>query len=235
MITKPQTRPNVHGITIDGPDSQDLDDAFWIEETTTGYKVQIHIADVAELVPACSPADTRAIERTQTRYLSKHTQSMLPRPLENQLSLVEGDPKLTLTVTLSLNGKGSVTDTQIYESLFTNLKRFSYPEADRTLNNPSRPFHPLLKTAQTLAQRLNKQRQNQGAIGGIAVPGGWIDEEGNLITGANYHSQFIIQELMILANRAIAEWLVARNLPALYRNHTARLIAPEAPELLTAL
>jgi ribonuclease R len=232
---KSNIRQSVHGITIDGPYSQDLDDAFWIEETTTGYKVQIHIADVAELVPTCSPADTRAIERTQTWYLSKHTRSMLPHPLENQLSLVEGDPKLTLTITVSLNCKGSITDTQISESCFTNLRRFSYPEADRTLNNPSRPFHPLLKTAQTLAQRLNKQRQNQGAIGGIAVPGGWIDEEGNLITGANYHSQFIIQELMILANRAIAEWLVARNLPALYRNHTARLIAPEAPELLPAL
>jgi ribonuclease R len=233
---KSNIRQSVHGITIDGPYSQDLDDAFWIEETTTGYKVQIHIADVAELVSTCSPADTRAIERTQTWYLSKHTRSMLPHPLENQLSLVEGDPKLTLTITVSLNCKGSITDTQISESCFTNLRRFSYPEADRTLDNPSLPFHPLLKTAQTLTLFLSQQRQNQGALGGIPVPGGWIDEEGQLITDANrYHSQCIIQELMILANQAVAEWLVARNLPALYRNHTARLVAPDLPELLPAL
>ena len=41
-------RKVVKGITIDGPLSKDLDDAFWLEKTTKGgYLLQISIADVA--------------------------------------------------------------------------------------------------------------------------------------------------------------------------------------------
>jgi ribonuclease R len=236
MTTKPQPRLNVHGITIDGPSSVDLDDAIWVEEAPIGYQIQVHIADVAERVPPSSPADTKAIERTQTLYRKSSIRPMLPRPLEAELSLVEGETKLTLTFAITLNHQGAITNTEIFETLFTNLKRFSYAEADHTLQDPCKPFHTLLQLAQTITQLLSQHRQQQGAIGGISVPGGWLDEEGRLFTdGFRFHAPVIIQELMILANQAVAEWLVARDLPALYRNHSARLVAPESGEMLPAL
>jgi ribonuclease R len=58
-------RPQVEGITIDGPDSRDLDDAIWIEPTPIGA---IHIADVSELVEIGSILDKVAIARTTTQY-----------------------------------------------------------------------------------------------------------------------------------------------------------------------
>jgi len=62
-------RPQVKGITIDGPTSQDLDDAIYLEATPTGAIASIHIADVSELVTIGSPLDKVALARTQTRYL----------------------------------------------------------------------------------------------------------------------------------------------------------------------
>ena len=51
-LTLPETlwqRPQVEGITIDGPTSRDLDDAIHIEATPTGAIASVHIADVAGL------------------------------------------------------------------------------------------------------------------------------------------------------------------------------------------
>ena len=50
-------RPQVQGITIDGPHSRDLDDAIWIDATPSGAILWVHIADVAELVPPGSFLD----------------------------------------------------------------------------------------------------------------------------------------------------------------------------------
>jgi ribonuclease R len=61
-------RPQVEGITIDGPTSRDLDDAIWIESTETGAMISVHIADVAEFVPSGTMLDKVAIARATTRY-----------------------------------------------------------------------------------------------------------------------------------------------------------------------
>ena len=45
--------------------------------------------------------------------------------------------------------------------------------------------------------------------------------------GDRHRSHLLIQEFMILANRAVAQWLADQDIPALYRNHTARAISPD--------
>ncbi|NJM77717.1 MAG: RNB domain-containing ribonuclease [Acaryochloridaceae cyanobacterium RU_4_10] len=78
------------------------------------------------------------------------------------------------------------------------------------------------------AEQLYRDRLNAGAIGGtLTAQGDWLTEEGSLIQGKHYSSHLLIQEFMILANRAVAQWLAERDIPALYRNHTARAIAPD--------
>jgi ribonuclease R len=71
-------RPQVQGVTIDGPTSLDLDDAIWIEPIDTGAILSVHIADVAELVTHGSILDKGAIARTQTQYFKVGNAPMLP-------------------------------------------------------------------------------------------------------------------------------------------------------------
>ncbi|MGB7415759.1 MAG: RNB domain-containing ribonuclease [Thermosynechococcaceae cyanobacterium] len=75
------TRPQVRGITIDGPTSLDLDDAIWCEETDHGATIQVHISDVAECILLGSPLDQGAIATTQTQYHREGNDPMLPRGL----------------------------------------------------------------------------------------------------------------------------------------------------------
>ncbi len=232
-------RPQVEGITIDGPTSRDLDDAISLEVTPTGAIASIHIADVAELVTIGSTLDKVALARTQTRYLSRGNIPMLPHALsEDKLSLLEGQPRPTLTIRVALNHQGEIQTTEIFESWIVSAKRFSYEQVDRVCQSPTHPFYELLQRCQTWAERLNQERRNQGAIGGLFNASGfWVDENGTVTIpdGKLFHAQMIIQEFMILANRAVAHWFAEQDVLALYRNHTARTIAPEREQIMQAL
>jgi ribonuclease R len=234
-------RPQVYGITIDGPTSRDLDDAIWIESTSTGAIVSVHIADVAEFVTPGTLLDKVAIARTQTRYFGEGgNDPMLPRVLsENRLSLLEWQDRPTLTVRIALNHDCEIEHVEIFESWLASKKRFSYEEADEVLQDKNSPFQKLLQTCHTWTGLLNRKRQTSGAISGIVTPGSgaWIDEDGNLIVSDKkcYHANIVIQEFMILANRAVAQWLADADTLALYRNHTAKAIAPDRQAMFQAI
>jgi ribonuclease R len=230
-------RPQVQGFTIDGPTSLDLDDAIWIELTTTGAILSVHIADVAELVTPGSVLDKVVIARTQTQYFKVGNAPMLPRSLsEDKLSLLAHQDRPTLTVQVTLNQNAEIQQTDLFESWLKSSKRFDYTEAEAAQSDPNLLFSELLSSAQHWAERLYQQRLENGAIGGrVTQQGGWLNEEGSLVSGERTNSHLLIQEFMILANRAVAEWLADRDIPALYRNHTARAIAPDRETMYQTL
>ena len=232
-------RQQVQGITIDGPTSLDLDDAIWIEPTETGAIASIHITDVAECVPMGSALDGEAISRTQSLYFRTGKSPMLPSVLsENRLSLGEWQQRPTLTVRVQLSAHAQVEQVEIFESWLASAKKFSYAQADTVLADPASPYYPLLSACQFWSQQLNQHRRSAGGLGGMdSALGFWLDEEGRLMTGdvVHYHSHHIIQEFMILANTVVAQWLAAADTCALYRNHTARAIAPDQTTMLQVI
>lgn len=232
-------RPQVQGVTIDGTSSLDLDDAFWIEADRDGAILSVHITDVAEVIPLGSALDQATLARVHTRYFKSDNRPMLPRILsENQLSLLEGQPRPTLTFKLRLSPAGQVEGVEIFESWLSSSKRFSYVQADYALTHPTSKWHDLLTACQTWAQHLNHHRRQSGAMGGMkTLSGYYLDENGHLRSNsqARYQSHQIIQEFMIAANTAVARWLAAADCVALYRNHTAKKIAPGQDAILQAL
>ena len=231
-------RPQVQGFTIDGPTSKDLDDAIWIEETQAGAIASVHITDVAELVKIGSAVDKVALARTQTRYFAWGNDPMIPHVLsENLLSLWDGQRRPTLTVKIRLNQQAEILETEIFESWLISQKKLTYERGDRIAKNPQATFHKHLKLCQSWANKLNQKRESMGAFGGIFSKTGFLfDEDGNVVTYDKFcHSQIIIQEFMILANQAVAQWFADHELLALYRNHTAREIVPERKDLMNAL
>lgn len=92
------------GISIDGIESLDLDDAIWAERTSFGYAVFVHISDVTEAVPTYSPLDIEALKRTTSIYRKDGVINMFPPSLsQNLLSLNEDGEKLTLSMRIELD------------------------------------------------------------------------------------------------------------------------------------
>lgn len=228
-------RPQVPGITIDGPTSRDLDDAIWIEATESGTVLSIHIADVCELVEKGSILDKVALSRTVTRYFSNGNAPMLPRPLsEDKLSLLENQKRPTLTIQVTLDANAQMIDMEIFESWLTSQKRFTYAEASQPDSHSA--FQETLEMAHQWALHLYRNRLTSGAIGATqTAQGQWLTEEGSLSQSEHHRSHILIQEFMILANRAVAQWLADQDIPALYRNHTARAIAPDRETMYQTL
>ena len=224
-------RPQVQGITIDGADSLDLDDAIWVEPTDTGAIISVHVTDVAELVLKGSALDCEAITRTQSLYFRTGKTPMLPQALsEHKLSLLEWQQRPTLTVQIKLGAMAQVEQVDIFESWLASAKKFSYAKADAVLADPTSPYYKLLSGCQFWSGQLNHHRRSAGGMGGmVSAAGLWVDEDGRLLTtaAARYHSHHIIQEFMILANTVVAQWLATADCLALYRNHQAKAIAPD--------
>jgi exoribonuclease R len=70
------------GLMIDHPGTRDRDDAIWVGREGAGWRVVVHVADVASAVRLGSADDIEACRRGSTRYLPDKTIGMLPRQIE---------------------------------------------------------------------------------------------------------------------------------------------------------
>src|SRR5438093_10114575 len=70
-------------VTIDPDDARDYDDAIHVEKTGTGWRLGVHIADVATYVEPASALDREARRRGNSVYLPDRVIPMLPERLSN--------------------------------------------------------------------------------------------------------------------------------------------------------
>ncbi len=227
-------RKEARGITIDGPYSLDLDDAIWLEKTDSGYIAHISIADVGAIVKPWTDIDRAALSQGFTHYRARGNYPMLPRELsEDALSLHEGKKRLTITISIPLDNNLTIGEPTIGRTFLVNAKKLSYGLAEQLIANGEGYF---LRDAYALARALFEKRKDDGALlffdkeRGLAT-----SEEGHIITlnsYERYNTQLLIQEFMILANKVIADYFASRDIPCLFRNHTARASAPARNELL---
>ncbi|MER3425872.1 MAG: ribonuclease R [Thermus sp.] len=214
--------------TIDGVDAKDFDDAIHIEKARTGYRVGVHIADVAHYVAEGSALDREAYLRGTSVYLPGRVLPMLPERLSNGVcSLRPGEDRLVLSVIFDLTEKGEVRRYQIREGVIRSVARLTYTEVEAFAEGSGlAEEHAFL--AEDLALLLSltarlKEKRLQGGALDFAFPEVKveIDEEGtlHLLPQEEPRARSLIEELMLLANRTVAEHLSARGVPALFRVH----------------
>lgn len=236
------TMPDMlRGITIDDVTTRDMDDAIWVEIAENGgWHVVVMITDVAKVISKHSELDRLAMSRIETRYYANGNSPMLPRRLaDEKLSLWPEESKYVLAVDIVLGMNLSILETRLLRTVMISEARLSFSDVPRILSDSEHTQHALIKLASQLANDLLTQRRNLGALAFYDLGRGLVtNEEGSikqLRRREDTIGYVIIQELMILANMAVAEYAVKNDIPILFRNHTARSVTPERVDLMKLL
>ena len=230
-------RIQVEGYTIDGETSKDLDDGFSITENTKNYTVQISIADVGHYVKPNTWLYREAFERVDTKYFADNNVPMLPRLLsEKLLSLQQGKKTPTITTEIIIDKKSlEIVKLSIFESLFFNKQRFTYAQISTAVRNNLSLNANILLAYHLANQLYDKRISNNELVVYDSLKLIYTDEEGSfkkLSYDSASEGNFLVQELMILTNKVVSEFLAKQNVPILYRNHLSRTNAPEREDII---
>lgn len=226
----------VQGVTIDPPGSRDLDDALWLDGTT----LTVCIPDVTASVPRGGVVEQNARTRGFTRYFAHDNAPMLPRVFaEDLLSLLPHQPRRVFVIEITLDDALEAAHTDVRRGLLTSQAQLAYTDIPALLANPAHPqavLRPVLANLWQLASGLLRKRRKRGELAYYDLKQALaMDEEGQVRRLEAHEANIgciLVQEMMLLANRSVAEWLLASDLPALYRNHRASVAAPPRTALL---
>ncbi|KAG2436972.1 hypothetical protein HXX76_006487 [Chlamydomonas incerta] len=196
--------------SIDPPTAKDLDDALSISPLPGGgWRVGVHIADVAHFIPPFSALDVEAGKRATSTYLVQRVIPMLPPLLCEELcSLNPGVERLAFSVEWELDAKGAIKSTWFGRSVIRSCTKLSYPLVQAMIEGR---FDPA-----TCPVQLHGGATWDEVVGdslalwgpGQADARGTLDKDGNPLAAAPYVQQEanqLVEEFMLLANMSVAD------------------------------
>ncbi|HHF3865239.1 ribonuclease R [Haemophilus influenzae] len=221
---------NLPLVTIDGEDARDFDDAVYCEKHGKGWKLWVAIADVSYYVRLRSALDVEAHNRGNSVYFPNRVVPMLPEILSNGLcSLNPQVDRLCMVCEMQISAKGKLTDYRFYEAVMNSHARLTYTkvakmlEGDEELRARYSTLVPHLEELYKLYQALLGARHQRGAIDFETIETKFIFNAMGRIERiepvVHNDAHKIIEECMILANIAAANFMEKHKEPALYRIH----------------
>lgn len=219
--------------TIDPVDAKDFDDALSVRTLPDGnVEVGVHIADVSFFVRPGTALDKEAVERATSVYLVDRTIPMLPEVLSNDLcSLRPNEDRLSVSAVFTLDKEANILNTWFGETVIHSDRRYTYEDAQQTLNTGTGDLHQELATLLTLSKKIRARRQANGAVefdtAEVKVE---LDNEGRPIAvhlKERMDTNLLIEDFMLLANEAVAKHLskltddCGPTCFSLYRTHDA--------------
>ncbi|MFA5688790.1 MAG: ribonuclease R [Kiritimatiellales bacterium] len=215
--------------TIDPATARDFDDAISLEKTAGGWKLSVHIADVAYFVQRNSALDKEALQRGNSIYLVDRVVMMLPPELTTRIcSLNPNVDRLAHTVEISLTSSGEMTGADSFHSIIHSDARLNYDQVQLLFDG--KPEHKIpaavagvLQQLRPLARTIRARRIENGSLE-INTPqinfrlnaAGKVE---SIHKGEAKEAYQLIEECMLLANVAVARKLKDAGRAALHRIH----------------
>ncbi len=216
--------------SIDNDDSRDLDQLTVAEPRGAATGILVAIADVDALVTKGSPADQHASFNTTSVYAAGRVFPMLPERFSTDLtSLGQDEDRAAIVIDLTVAAGGSVQASDVYRAMVRNRAKLAYASVGAWLDAAGPEPAPLaavpgladnLRLQDAAAQALKQSRHERGALTLDTVEGRPVfagDEIRDLAAVHRSRASELIEDFMIAANTATAEFLERRGFSSLRR------------------
>jgi len=229
-IKKRRDFRNILTFTIDPVDARDFDDAISFQVLKSGnYEIGVHIADVSFYVEPDTELDREAYDRATSVYLPDRVSPMLPERISNELcSLRPKEDKFTFSAVFEITQEGEIKSQWFGRTVIHSDHRYTYEEAQEIIEQEDGPYKDQILLLNGLAQQYRKRRFKKGAINFSSQEVRFkLDEKGKpigIVVKESKEAHQLIEEFMLLANRAVAEVagkvkIDKQELPFPYRVH----------------
>jgi len=223
-------------VTIDGKDARDFDDAVWACPDTDpknpgGFRIVVAIADVAYYVREGDVIDLQARTRGNSVYFPDFVLPMLPEGLSNDLcSLRPNVDRACVIADMIISNQGKLKSAHFKRALMCSKARLTYDEVEKALNGKvSENIEPVMASTITplyhAYRLLRNARDERGSLNIKSTEHEIIFDKERKIKEVAVREQLvahqIIEEMMILANVAVARALKNRDWPSMYRVHSS--------------
>ena len=228
--------------TIDPDDAKDFDDALSFKKNSDDeMEVGVHIADVSHYVKRKTELDKEAFYRATSVYLADRVVPMLPERLSNDLcSLNPKEKKNVFSVFFVFSKNHKIKNIRFCKSLIVSDERLSYEEAQHIIENKeskipaektiirkekkvSKKLFDSIKQLYLISKSLKKEREEKGSIFFNKEEVRFsVDNNGNPIgfkIKKQKEANFLIEEFMLLANKAVATKIKETTKTGVYRVH----------------
>jgi ribonuclease R len=240
-------------VTIDSATTRDLDDAVaavWDGDATSPVEVAVHIADAAGVIGIGSDADRYARTVASTAYLAVGDNAPMLDPAlsEGDLSLLPDQDRSVISVRFSVSSEGRINEVSVEPAAIRSRARLSYGAVEHWLDDDhaaieeeagehAEQVSAALTAALEASRRLGVERDArvtfEELFASAEVTPGLVDGRLAVVEAEPHaHAYRLIERLMVAANEAVASFLVANDVPALYRAHAG--LAQDRVERLRA-
>jgi ribonuclease R len=240
-------------VTVDSASTRDLDDAVaatWDGDPDTPVGVAVHIADVARAIGVGSDADRYARVVASTAYLAVGANAPMLDPAlsEGSLSLLPDEDRWAISARFSISPTGQISEVSIEAAAVRSVAKLSYEALEPWLEGDTDAIHEeagaaapvadqVLTAAVEAGRRLGAERDArvtfEELFSDAEVEPALVDGKLTTVDATPHADAYrLIERLMVAANEAVASWLIARQVPALYRAHAG--LDPERTERLRA-
>ncbi len=207
---------NLEAFTIDAIDSPDYDDAISLQKQEQGWILGIHISDVGSQLPLNSSIFKEACERVSSLYLPCETIPLLPPSLSKEaFSLKAGEKRKVLSLYLFMDKEFKIEREVFKQEYITVKQNLSYEEVDRYLTSHQN------STLLQIVHHIHNGRQIFESSGKRRYEWNVVYKNGELAMECiDFYSpaRLLIEELMVIYNRTLAEYASTKGLPCIYRN-----------------
>jgi ribonuclease R len=210
---------NTLTFTIDPIDAKDFDDAISIKPINDDlFEIGVHIADVSHYVKPNTALDEEAYKRATSVYLPDRVNPMLPEKISNELcSLRPHEDKFTFTAVFEITRNAVVKKVNFHKSVIHSNHRFSYEDAQEIIEdkvqetNDGVQYSKEILLLNEIAKKFRSKRFEAGAINFSSQEVRFkLDENAKpigIIVKESKEAHQLIEEFMLLANKAVAEFV----------------------------